>query len=84
MVKVISEGINDIHVGDLQPGQVGMITGWTSRHYLGRVVVRYKNSLITVGGMEGECWDNMDKLSDKDVYPQLRVRVLVPGTKLEV
>lgn len=81
-MKIIEEPKSDgIPVDELQEGQVAVITAWSCTNYIGRIVQRYQKDLIELGAgggwgslFEGGC--NSKKLC--------RVRVLPPGTKLEL
>ena len=71
-----------ICVQDLVDGQVAIITEWTVSFYLRRVVQRYKDNLIVLGGDSGDCWSEIFTFDRR--WEDCRVRVLQPGTTLVI
>ena len=73
------EPIEGIPVSMMKDGVIGVIVAWGFAEYIGRVVQRHGNTLISIG-MESNCvWDDIDSLS-----PDCRVRVLEKGEKLVI
>jgi hypothetical protein len=84
-----------IWVGDMMDGDIGVITSWpTGGHllvskYIGRIVQRYKNDLITVGASWtdgwGTRWPNVEKNDPQGFQKKLhKVRLLQSGEALIV
>jgi len=78
-MKILNETTNDIYVGELKDGQIGIITEW-GRHtqYIGRIIQRYKDSLVVLGEQSENGWYSIPIDND------YRVRILPKGTKLEI
>jgi hypothetical protein len=73
---------NTIPVYHLADGQIAIITEWdaSGEYYVGRIIQRYEDILITLGEPNGAAFTTaLEKLNEK-----LRVRVLEPGTLLEI
>ena len=71
---------NTIAVYHLADGQIAIITEWDNNVYVGRIIQRYEDILITLGKPNGAAFTTaLNILSEK-----LRVRVLEPGTLLEI
>jgi hypothetical protein len=69
-----------IPVREMEPGQVGIITEFgVSKQYVGNVVQKQKGSTYLRNLTSGDGWTNV--MSNNDSY---RVRILPPGTLLEV
>jgi len=81
-MRLKNEPVSDIPVCEMQDGWVAVITSWESHTniYVGRIVQRYKNILVTLGKESGESWT--DILNDPDAHPDCRVRILPKGTEL--
>lgn len=80
--KLVSSVQNSIPASQMKDGQVGVITQWgTTPHYIGRIVQRYVNGLITIGRQSGESFSSNVLLH---VNQDHRVRLLEPGEKLEI
>ena len=77
MVKLKQEyKDNSIPVSELKDGQIGIITDWNHKGYMGCIVQRYGDNIITVGkGIDSSCQyipTNTD----------CRVRIIEDGTEL--
>lgn len=70
--KIIDSNI--IEARDLHCGQVAIMVDGV---YHGRVVQRFKNFLITINQNEGMSWNNCASVTH-------RVKILPPGTRLEI
>lgn len=85
MLKLEKEFLDDIHFSQMKDGQVGSITQWSvHKDFVGRVVQRYKNSLISLGMAEGNCWQDIFTETANLNNNSLRVRLLKNGEKLVV
>lgn len=83
-MKIIEEKPTDQPVMQLKDGQIAIITQWNgSQSYIGRIVQRYDLSLVVLGAPYNESWIRFFSGSISGVE-NLRVRVLPPGTKLEL
>lgn len=83
-MKIFSQ---NIHVSDMKDGAIAEITSWSSGQgrYLGIVVQRWGDDLIELGAPRRSGWPNLFKgnINKKD-YPECQVRILPPGTTLEI
>ena len=80
-MKVLSIGVDEINVFDLQPGQFAVITKWSVSMYVGDIVYRYKNCLISLG--RHDSWGDIFKRNDESLKDCM-VRVLPHGSKIEI
>jgi hypothetical protein len=71
-----------ICVQDMEDGEIGVIVGWTATHYIGSIVQRYGDSLITVAKSSGESWPEAFRYGKR--WEDCRVRLLQPGDTLEI
>jgi len=78
-MKILNETTNDIYVGELKDGEIGVITVW-GRHYsyVGKIIQRYGDCLVVLGEQSGDGWSSTPKDNN------CRVRILPKGTKLEI
>ena len=72
-----------ICVDDMQDGDVGIIKAWASSGYVGRIVQRHANDLVTLGIRSGEGWRGMFN-AGKSRNEACRVRLLKEGETLIV
>jgi len=79
MVKVKDEVSNEVGVLSMKDGDIAVITKWSYKEPIGRVVKRYKDILISLGLPERQSWDRVLNVS---VDEGLRVRILPKGTTL--
>lgn len=80
--KVLSSVMEDIPVAEMQCGQIGVITKWDAPITpTGKVVQRFKNSLIVLGEYHGSSYSDVH---DPAQYPGCYVRLLPPGAIIEV
>ena len=81
MAKLIDRRMpNEINVKDMKDGEVGIITSWPYEEYVGRVVQRYENDLLTIG----KGWGNSSRgffLSNKK-DPEAKVSVFTKGEQI--
>lgn len=81
-VKLTNQIEEDIPVFEMKDGQIAIITKWgNSPEYIGRIVQRYGDELITIGMNSHYRWDN---LSDGLLSPECRVRLLQPGETITI
>lgn len=82
MIKLLgNEQPKGIPVGLMKDGDVGVIVSWSTGDYIGQVVQRYKNYIITVGQSSGY---GLGEYFAGDCNSGNRVRLLEPGEKLIV
>lgn len=78
MAKLIDRRMpNEINVSDMKDGEIGVITSWPHEGYVGRVVQRYGNNLLTVGKGWENCFRNHFSNNKKD--PEAKVSVFTKG-----
>lgn len=78
-MKIIEEKPGDIPASELKDGQIAVITEWDSLiAYSGRIIQRHGDTLVSLGMPSANRWS---VIPHGDSY---RVRVLAPGTKLEI
>lgn len=81
-VKLTNQIIEDISVYEMKDGQIAVITKWGgSPYYIGRIVQRYGNNLITIGMDCGRTWPG---LFNEKPDSELRVRLLKPGETITI
>ncbi len=79
MIKLVEEEkLKGIWVSDMKDGDVGVIVDCKIDCYVGRIVQRYINVLITIGTSNGH-WSHIF-----DLPKNFRVRVLEKGETLIV
>jgi hypothetical protein len=83
-MKILEETTPSIPLLDMQDGQIAVITDWTSSQYVDQIVQRWNNHLIRLGAPAGSSWPDIFRRRYEEVSPRNRVRILPPGTKLEV
>ena len=74
--------IKEINVLDMKDGDIGIITSWTFPSLIGRIVQRYRYSLIVLGCYSSRGWSDYFRIADRD--SRNRVRLLTPGETLIV
>lgn len=74
--------ITDMPVGNLPEHQLAVITqhptDLSKTRYVGRIVVRVKDRLITINALIGNSWSGLS------MNPDFRARLLQPGECIEV
>ena len=79
-VKLLKEEpINDVLVNDMEDGEIGVIVAWEPNEYIGRIVQRHEDELISIGKAYRYRWNAIDRLPSA-----CRVRVLKKGEKLVI
>ncbi len=79
-VTLVNEVPMDIHVSDMQDGDIGVITSWNGQSYVGEVVQRYGDyNLVALGKCKGKGWDILG-LIRKSSHPNCKVRLITEGT----
>lgn len=73
-----------IPVRKMKDGEIGVIVEWSILEYLGRIVQRYKNHLLTVGGDPGSGWGEIFDKNGIGDFSNCRVRILQPGELIEI
>ncbi len=83
MAKVYKDNTpSGIAAHRMKDGDVGEIIKWSGGNYIGTVVQRYENLLISVGEPSGCGWGNW--FDQAEVREDCRVRLLAKGTKIEL
>jgi hypothetical protein len=77
----VNQGVS---VAEMKDGQVAVVLDFLHQgEATGKVVQRYKDVLIELGGGEGRAWDTLLSLSPV-VLENYRVEILPPGTELVI
>jgi len=83
MLKLVEEKPQSvICVGDMKDGQIGVIVKWPLKSYLGRVVQRNHNRLITLGDTFDKGWGEYYPVKARK--EDCQVRLLEKGEMLIV
>jgi len=82
MLKLKDGNDGSTFVTSMLDGDIAVITNWSVSNYVGRIVQRYGDSLITLGEDSGWGWGEYFKNVKSD--SQCRVRILEKGETLEV
>ena len=81
-VKLTNQNAVDISVYEMKDGQIAVITNWEYiPEYVGRIVQRYGNSLISIGMDCGKTWPGCFNEKPDNAY---RVRLLKPGETITI
>ena len=81
-VKLTNQVIKDIPVYEMKDGQIAVITNWGYiPEYVGRIIQRYGNSLISIGMDCGKAWPEFINEKPDNAY---RVRLLQPGETITI
>ena len=70
-----------INMHDMEDGDIGEIINWNVHDYIGRIVQRYGQHLLSVGQRSGKGWAGMFNAQRDE---NRRVRILEPGEVLEI
>ncbi len=71
-----------VHPCELRDGQIAEIIKWDSHiQYIGTIVQRYREDLVSIGKKSGDSWFDIASLKTNST---LLVRVLPDGSKLEI
>lgn len=81
-MKIIEESKSEIPVLDMQDGHIGIITAWKWSTHVGDVVQRWGEHLICLGKGYTSSWPHF--FNETSVGFGNRVRILPPGSKLEI
>lgn len=90
-MKIVSHILPDKHVSEMKDGEIAEITSWTALpdSVVGAIVQRYTDKLVRLGCSGDKSWPSA--FSDggyggisRDRCPECRVRILTPGTIIEV
>ena len=83
MLRLQTEPVDKtIPASQMNDGDIGVITSWNALDYIGRIVQRYRDLLITVGSPSGNGWERYFR--SNDTKPRCRVRLLEKGETLVV
>jgi len=85
-MKITSEITgNIVQVTEMSDGDIAIIEKWSNqKHYVGRVVQRYDNSLISLGLPQGKSWFELFRTKFEKDDDQFMVRILPAGTVMEI
>lgn len=83
MAKIIKEVSQEVSVYSMKDGEIGIITSWGGPAYVGRIVQRHGDKLITIGQDSGKSWGGFFEASMPRLDGYL-VRILPNGTKIEL
>ena len=81
MLRLKDKSKSDVSVTEMKDGDIAIITDWPGGGYVGWIVQRYGDDLITVGDNWGHGWSLFFK---DDHSKQCRVRILESGDELVV
>ena len=76
------EELSGIHVNDMEDGQIAEIVSWTSHDYKGRIVQRYRDTLLTVGERSDHGWEGYFR--GGRFHTNCHVRLLEPEETLTI
>jgi hypothetical protein len=79
-MRVIDDNFEEISYWNMKDGQIGVISRWSTGDYIGVVVQRYGKHLVALNKPYKSGWQNLWP----DQIDGCMVRILPPGTKLEV
>lgn len=65
----------------MEDGQIGVIISWSTGSYLGKIVQRYKDNLVSLGEESGQSWSNW---FDGRKAEDCRVRLLTKKDLLQL
>ncbi len=86
-MKLISETTTTIPVGQMQDGEIAIVTKWSNCDgYIGDIVQRYADYLLVVGKPSGKGWGRMFNDPSKAFMDngECMVRILPKGTVIEI
>jgi len=66
----------DIPVSEMQDGQIGVITSWLHENYVGRIIQRHNDRLVT---LQRKYLESFSAITDSE---KCRVRILQKGEVL--
>lgn len=75
-----------IDVVDMKDGDIAVIVKWSqTKSYLGRVVQRYGELLVSIGLSSGQCFPTVfSTLSQLTIHGEYLVRLVGPGSYLRL
>jgi uncharacterized protein (DUF2147 family) len=84
-MKILKETTQEILVKDLKDGEIAVVTQWFVPHYIGLLVQRYGDHLVTLGSASSKGWTEffIKDFSTGQFY-NCKVRVLPKGTQIEI
>lgn len=82
MLRLAKKENSSIPVKEMKDGDIAVITNWGVNNYVGRIVQRYKNYLLTLGAGSGFGWGEYF-INNKNSHSN-RVRLLEVGEVLVV
>ena len=73
------ETVKGIPACEMKDGEIGVVVAWKPDEYIGRIVQRHEDELISIGKAYRYRWNAIDRLPSA-----CRVRVLEKGEKLVI
>lgn len=82
MMQIVETKHIEIRIDEMQDGQIAVITNWgTDSRYVGHIVQRYGNNLVTLAADSGHGWSNFFIGSRTADY---LVKILHQGTTIRI
>lgn len=69
---VLSNNGNLIPACEAREDRIYVISSWTFNNYIGTVVIRHKDTLIAIGAGDGQCWNNITRITKDCVLRELQ------------
>ena len=82
MAKLHNQNDGSVPVSEMKDGDLAVVTGWPTQAYVGRVVQRYGEYLLTVGAPAGSGWGRY--FAGEILTVAAYVRILKAGELIEV
>lgn len=80
-MKIVSKiAPQTVTPAEMKDGEIGIIRNWSVSGYIGRIVQKYKNDLITLGMRAEHSFLGTGDIAGK----KCQVEILSPGTQLEI
>lgn len=81
MLRLKDKSKPDVNVTEMKDGDIAVITDWSVGEYVGQIVQRYGDDLVTVGDNWGHSWSSFFQ---RNHSKQCRVRILESGDELVI
>ena len=72
-----------VHPSEMRDGEIGVIVKWEPDNYIGRIVQRYNDILITIGEPTGKAFPDICRYST-GTTSSCKVRILEKGEKIVI
>lgn len=80
MQAILKAKENVICASKLKSGQLAVVINCNIGCYIGRIVQPHRDTLITIGGEDGNCWDDYTRNLNENFI----VRILEKGEEIVV